>query len=90
MIRFASHAHTCYSINVEGHNLVNIRDMKLKLFPTIMPCWCLLLIMFQVNSLYESEVIIVNIGKLDAFGRPLFTNPVMHNDAMMLQYIQPK
>jgi len=54
-------------MNLEDHELVINRHMKLKLSPTIKLCWCFLL----NKQLYQSEV--VRVGEMDA----PFANMVM-------------
>ena len=49
-------SHTSNFINLEDHNFVVKRDMKLKLSPAIKLRWYFLLTKFQVNTLYQSEV----------------------------------
>ena len=48
--------HTSNFINLEDHNFVIKRQMKLKLSPAIKQCWYFLLTKFQVHSVYQSEV----------------------------------
>ena len=45
-----------HTSNLEGHNLAIKRHTMLKLCPVIKPCWCFLLIEYQVDSFYQSEV----------------------------------